>query len=94
MTNVTTLASRRAAVSVQSPAQNPTTQATSASLAAGADSQTIERQQAIENALSTALYFIRQPYSITMLRGATGRANRALSLLKNACAEAQIGGAA
>ncbi|WP_394788776.1 hypothetical protein [Rhodoferax sp.] len=47
----------------------------------------VERQQAIENALSTALYYVRQPNTTaTMLHAATGRANRALSLLKQACA--------
>nr|WP_315203989.1 hypothetical protein [uncultured Albidiferax sp.] len=47
----------------------------------------IERQQAIENALSTALYYVRQPNGTpAMLQAATGRANRALSLLKHACA--------
>lgn len=49
----------------------------------------LERQQAIENALSTALYYVRQPNtSAATLRAATGRANRALSLLKHACAAA------
>jgi len=55
---------------------------------------TIERQQAIENALSAALYFIRLPSTPSGLHAATGRANRALSLLKQACSEAKMGGAA
>ena len=55
---------------------------------------TIARQQAIENALTTALYFIRLPVSPSALHAATGRANRALSMLKQACTEAKIGGAA
>ena len=55
---------------------------------------TIARQQAIENALSAALFHIRQPHTTTALWAATGRANRALSMLKQACAEARIGGAA
>ena len=54
----------------------------------------IERQQAIENALSAALYFIRLPSTHSGLHAATGRANRALSLLKQACSEASMGGAA
>jgi hypothetical protein len=54
----------------------------------------IARQQAIENALSAALYFIRLPGTPSALHAATGRANRALSLLKQSCAEAKIGGAA
>ncbi|NDP61071.1 hypothetical protein [Polaromonas sp.] len=55
---------------------------------------TIARQQAIENALTTALYFIRLPGTPSALHAATGRANRALSMLKQACSEAKIGGAA
>ena len=55
---------------------------------------TIARQQAIENALSAALFHIRQPHTTTALWAATGRANRALSLLKQACTEAKNGGAA
>lgn len=47
----------------------------------------IERQQAIENALTTALYYVRQPNGTpAMLQAATGRTHRALSLLKHACA--------
>ncbi len=48
----------------------------------------IARQQAIENALATALYFIRLPHTESGLKAATGRAIRAASLLKQACAEA------
>ena len=53
----------------------------------------IDRQQAIENALTTALYFIRLPATDSGLRAATGRAIRAASMLKQACAEIQTGGA-
>jgi hypothetical protein len=43
------------------------------------------RQQAIENALSMALYFIRQPGDTAAnVWAATARANRALTLLKQA----------
>ena len=95
MTNVTTLASRRAALScVQTPASFPALTPSPAGHAPAPEPHAVERQQAIENALSTALYFIRQPYSATALHAATGRASRALSLLKNACTEAQNGGAA
>ena len=46
----------------------------------------VASQQAIENALSMALYYVRQPvHSPAMLQAATARANRALSLLKQAC---------
>ncbi len=51
---------------------------------------TIARQQAIENALSAALYFIRLPSTPTGIRAATGRTNRALSMLKQACNEANL----
>jgi hypothetical protein len=54
----------------------------------------ITRQQAIENALSAALYFIRQPHSTTALQAATGRAIRAASMLKQACSESYINGRA
>ena len=53
----------------------------------------INRQQAIENALATALFFIRQPGDdAAALRAATGRAIRAASMLKQACAEISNGG--
>ena len=52
----------------------------------------IARQQAIENALTTALYFIRLPNTESGLRAATGRAIRAASLLKQACAESTTSG--
>ena len=51
----------------------------------------LARQQAIENALSTALYFIRLPNTESGLKAATGRAIRAASMLKQACAEIQNG---
>ena len=50
----------------------------------------LARQLAIENALTTALYFIRLPSTESGLRAATGRAIRAASMLKQACAEIQI----
>lgn len=50
----------------------------------------IARQQAIENALTMALYHVRHPNTTTaMLHKATARANRALSLLKHACADSR-----
>ena len=54
----------------------------------------IARQQAIENALTTALYFIRLPLTDSGLKAATGRAVRAASMLKQACAESTINGRA
>lgn len=45
----------------------------------------VARQAAIENALSMALYFIRQPGNTAAnLWAATARTNRALTLLKQA----------
>lgn len=45
----------------------------------------IQRQQAIENALSMALYFTRQPGNAAAnVWAATARTNRALTLLKQA----------
>ena len=53
----------------------------------------LARQQAIENALTTALYFIRLPSTESGLKAAPGRAIRAASMLKQACAEIKNGGA-
>jgi hypothetical protein len=45
----------------------------------------VNRQAAIENALSMALYFVRQPGDTAAnVWAATARANRALTLLKQA----------
>ena len=54
----------------------------------------LARQQAIENALSMALFHVRHGDSQQGIQLATGRAVRAASMLKQACAEIQIGGAA
>ena len=54
----------------------------------------LERQQAIENALTTALYYIRQPHSTKALQAATGRAIRAASMLKHACSRSTTDGRA
>ena len=53
----------------------------------------VGRQIAIETALADALYYIRMPYSAKTLNATTARTRRALTLLKQACAEAKIGGA-
>ena len=68
---------------------NSTTTPTAATLGntPAISTSTIARQQAIENALSAALYFIRLPSTESGLKAATGRAHRALTLLKHACAE-------
>ena len=94
MTSVISPASPRAVLSAQAPAQFPAFKPAPASLQHAANSQVIERQQAIENALSAALYFIRLPGTASALHAATGRTNRALTLLKNACTEAKNGDAA
>lgn len=49
----------------------------------------LERQQAIENALSMALHYVRSSTcSREQLRQATAKANRALTLLKHASQQA------
>jgi len=47
----------------------------------------LARQQAIENALSTALHPVRTSETTEALQRATGRAIRAASMLKQSCAE-------
>lgn len=54
----------------------------------------IQRQAAIENALSMALWHVRHADTAQALQSATGRAIRAASLLKQACTEAINGGRA
>jgi hypothetical protein len=49
----------------------------------------IQRQQAIENALSMALYYVRQP-STTGIHSATVKAIRAAAMLKQACEEKAV----
>ena len=55
---------------------------------------TLARQQAIENALSMALFHIRHGDTQQGIRAATAKAIRAASLLKQACTEIQISGRA
>lgn len=54
----------------------------------------IARRQAIENALSMALHYIRTIDSQQGIQAATAKAIRAASLLKQACTESTIGGRA
>ncbi len=49
----------------------------------------LARQQAIENALSMALHLVRTSDSTAALQRATGRAIRAASMMKQACAESR-----
>lgn len=51
----------------------------------------IARQQSIENALSMALHLVRTSDTTEALQRATGRAVRAASMLKQACAESTSG---
>lgn len=52
----------------------------------------IDRQQAIENALSMALYHVRHGDTIQAIRTATAKAIRAAAMLKQTCTESSIGG--
>lgn len=52
----------------------------------------IARQQAIENALSMALYHVRKGDTTHAIRSATAKAMRAASMLKQACTDSAIGG--
>ena len=88
MTKVAPLASPRAGDRMQAHALPPT--AATAATAPTAhhlapDPSPIARQAAIENALTMALYFVRQPGdSAANLWAATARVNRAFTLLKQA----------
>ncbi|MDD3936864.1 hypothetical protein [Rhodoferax sp.] len=84
MTKVIPLASAHAGARVQLSAQSPSRTPTPNGIAP-ACGITLERQQAIENALAMALHFVRQPGdSAANLWAATARTNRALTLLKHA----------
>lgn len=77
MTKVTHLPSPRAGVRVQTSAPSP-------KFIPG-KTDDLSRQQAIENALNMALYFVRQPDNTQAnLWAATARTNRAFTLLKQA----------
>ena len=54
----------------------------------------LARQQAIENALSLALYYIRQDEEPRNIHAATVKAVRAAAMLKQACAESTTSGRA
>lgn len=88
MTNVIDLASARPGTySVQTSAQTPRPSTSNPATA-------IARQQAIENALSMALYWIRHQEHPNAIHAATVRAVRAASMLKQACGEVGDGGRA
>lgn len=85
MTKVIRLSSPRAGTRVHSSAQTPTQHSTPGAHPPGRCASPIERQAAIENALSMALYFMRQPGDAAAnVWAATARTNRALTLLKQA----------
>ena len=50
----------------------------------------IARQQAIENALSMALHYIRTTSTQQGIQAATSKAIRAVSMLKQACEEIEV----
>lgn len=54
----------------------------------------IARQQAIENALSMALHYVRTSDTQQGIQAATAKAMRAVSMLKQACTESTICGRA
>ena len=85
MSKVTHLASPRAGVRVQKRAQPPAPVTAPTVLRFERPPSPVQRQAAIENALSMALYFVRQPgESAANLGAALARANRALALLTQA----------
>lgn len=59
-----------------------------------APTTSIARQQAIENALSMALHYVRTADTQQGIQAATAKAIRAVSMLKQACTESTIGGRA
>lgn len=85
MTKVRHLASVRAGIRKPSAAVHTHAQPAPAPAPNSAPRDPVARQAAIENALSMALYFIRQPgEGAANLWAATARTNRALTLLKQA----------
>ncbi len=84
MANAISITSRKAGHLVHTSAPSPTTTAP-ARTGQPLEIDPVQRQAAIENALSMALFFVRQPGNIPAnLWAATARANRALTLLKHA----------
>ena len=73
---------------------DPTKRQAAIGLALTADLERLARQQAIENALSAALHLVRTTDTAEGFLKATGRAIRAASMLKQACAEANSSGRA
>jgi len=84
------LASQKAGFQSQQGAETMTT-VTTTTPTMGITSP-IARQQAIENALSLALWHIRQDVAPKHIHAATVKAVRAAAMLKHACAESSISG--
>ena len=85
MNKVVHLASPRAGTRVHTSAQSPASAMAPTALELERNPNPVERQAAIENSLSMALYFLRQPgETAANLWAATARTNRALTLLKQA----------
>lgn len=85
MTKVIHLSSPRVGTRVHMSAQAPTQHSAPGARPPERSASPIERQAAIENALSMALYFMRQPGDTAAnVWAATARTNRALTLLKQA----------
>lgn len=83
MANAISITSRKAGHLVHTSAPIPTTAPAPTGQPPAIDP--VQRQAAIENALSMALFFVRQPGSTPAnLWAATARTNRALTLLKHA----------
>ena len=87
------LSNRRMVLSVQQGTKTMTNVNTPTTPSTGITS-TLARQQAIENALSMALFHIRHGDTQQGIRAATAKAIRAASLLKQACTEFSINGRA
>lgn len=94
MTNVISMASVRAAHSVQTHAQIPAFKPAPVSPERVFKTHAVERQQAIENALSMALHYVRCSETPSNIHAATVKALRAVSMLKQACAESNTSGRA
>lgn len=87
MKRVIRLASPRAGAPVHTSAHSHTSSTPPTTHDQVRNATPVERQAAIENALSMALYFVRQPGDTSAnLWAVTARANRALTLLKQASA--------
>jgi len=72
---------------ISPPARKAGNTAAPAAITTASELGSIERQQALENALSMALYHVRHGSTGQALDAAMGKAFRAASMLKQACTE-------